>query len=167
MANQNSQPQSIFPDVPRESPVVDKNGDFTALWSLGIGQLFQTLQENFKNEGVLLPVLNATSIATIQAIYTPLIGHPLPTGTPDISGQTIFDTTNRVPKQFIITYDAATPPNIIGALWLQINVMTFNAGIPDATVIGNVGWFCYDTTNKVLYICTTGATPGPTVWTAV
>lgn len=117
MTTQNKQAQTIFPDLPRESPAVDREGNFTALWSLGFSALFQALQQNYKNEGILLPPLNATQIASIQAIYTPLIGAPLPQNTPDISGQTIFDSTNRVPKVFIITYDGATPPNIVTASW--------------------------------------------------
>ena len=109
--------QAIFPDLPRETPVLDKEGDFSPLWSLGLSALFQALQENFKNEGIIFPRLSAANIATIQAIYTPLIGSPLPQNFPDISGQTVFDTTNRVSKQFVITYDGATPPNILTATW--------------------------------------------------
>lgn len=109
--------QSIFPDLPREIPVIDKNGDFSPLWSLGISALFQALQENFKNEGILFPRLSAQNIADIQSIYTPLIGSPLPQNIPDISGQTVFDTTNRVSKQFVITYDGSVPPNIVTATW--------------------------------------------------
>ena len=114
MVSETKQLQALFPDVPRESPAIDKNGNFTPLWSLGIGALFDTLQANFKNEGILFPPLSAANIATIQAIYTPLIGSPLPRNIPDISGQTVFDTTNRVPKQFIITYLAG---NIDTAAW--------------------------------------------------
>ena len=111
--------QAIFPDLPRETPVIGKDGDFSPLWSLGLSALFQALQENFKNEGIIFPRLSAANIATIQAIYTPLIGSPLPQNIPDISGQTVFDTTNRVSKQFVITYDGATPPNIVTAAWRQ------------------------------------------------
>lgn len=118
MANTNV-PQSIFPDLPRETPVIDDSGNFAPLWSLGFSALFQALQANFKNEGILFPRLTASQIADIQAIYTPLIGSPLPQNIPDISGQTIFDTTNRVSKQFVITYDGATPPNIVTATWRQ------------------------------------------------
>lgn len=117
MAAQNPIFQAIFPDLPRETPVIDKNGDFMPLWSLGLSSLFQALQENFKNEGIIFPRLSAANIANIQAIYTPLIGAPLPQNIPDISGQTVFDTTNRVSKQFVITYDGATPPNIVTATW--------------------------------------------------
>lgn len=110
-------PQSIFPDLPRETPVIDKKGDFSSLWSLGFASLFQALQENYKNEGIIFPRLSAQNIADIEAIYTPLIGSPLPQNIPDISGQTVFDTTNRVSKQFVITYDGAVPPNIVTATW--------------------------------------------------
>lgn len=109
--------QAIFPDLPRERPVIGQDGDFSPLWSLGLSALFQALQENFKNEGIIFPRLSAASIANIQAIYTPLIGAPLPQNIPDISGQTVFDTTNRVSKQFVITYDGALPPNIVTATW--------------------------------------------------
>lgn len=112
-------PQSIFPDLPREVPVINKDGDFSPLWSLGLSSLFQALQTNFKNEGIVFPNLSATNIADIQALYTPFIGSPLPNNLPDISGQTVFDTTNRVSKQFVITYDGATPPNIVTATWRQ------------------------------------------------
>lgn len=119
MATQQPILQAIFPDLPRETPVIGKDGDFSPLWSLGLSALFQALQENFKNEGIIFPRLSAANIATIQAIYTPLIGSPLPQNIPDISGQTVFDTTNRVSKQFVITYDGATPPNIVTAAWRQ------------------------------------------------
>lgn len=112
-------PQSIFPDLPRETPAIDKDGNFSRLWSLGLSSLFQALQRNFKNEGIVFPNLNATDIADIQSLYTPFVGLPLPSNLPDISGQTVFDSTNRVSKQFVITYDGATPPNIVTAQWRQ------------------------------------------------
>jgi hypothetical protein len=128
MANtQAKQNQSIFPDFPREAPAVDKQGNFTDLWNLGLGTLFQALQDNFKNEGILFPSLSAADIATIQSIYAPYIGQPLPIGTvpgtpslPDISGQTVFDKDNRVSWQFVITYDSSSPPLILTAQWRQL-----------------------------------------------
>ena len=111
-------PQSIFPDLPRDRPAVDKEGNFTPYWGLGLSALFQALQANFKNEGILFPQLTASQIATIEAIYNPvLLGAPLPQNIPDISGQTVFDSTNRVSKQFVITYDNSTPPNVQTATW--------------------------------------------------
>jgi hypothetical protein len=114
--------QSIFPDYPREREIADKNGMISNSYYLFLSALTQALQLNFKNTGIQLPLLNSTQIAEIQAIYTPLIGAPLPLGIPDISGQTIFDSTNRVPKVFIITYDGATPPNILTAQWRTYTV---------------------------------------------
>jgi len=117
MMTQTKLPQAIFPDLPREVPAVGKDGNFSNLWALGFSSLFQALQRNFSNEGLQFPLLTADQIATIQAIYTPLIGAPLPANIPDISGRVVFDTTNRIPRIFIITYDGATPPNIVTAEW--------------------------------------------------
>src|SRR5579863_3519715 len=113
MTTQVNKPQAIFPDYPRETPMVNNEGYLTDWWDLALSALFQALQANFKNEGIVFPPLTAAEIATIQGLYTPHIGFPLPEFLPDISGQTVFDTTNRVPKQFIITYDGSTPPNIL------------------------------------------------------
>ncbi|HEY2811766.1 MAG TPA: hypothetical protein VGJ00_10320 [Rhabdochlamydiaceae bacterium] len=110
-------PFSLFPDLPRESPAVTPDGNFSFLWALGFANLFQALQENFSNEGIKFPNLSASQIAAIQAVYTPYIGTPLPDNLSDISGQAVFDTDNRVSKQFVITYDGATPPNIVTAQW--------------------------------------------------
>ena len=117
MTLQTSKNQALFPDLPRSTPIVDKNGNLMPLWLLFFDNLILNLQKYFKNEGLVFPPLTATEIATIQAIYTPLIGGALPQNIPDISGQSVFDSTNRVPKQFIITYDGATPPNITAASW--------------------------------------------------
>jgi hypothetical protein len=126
MTTQPINAKSIFPDLPREHPAVDKEGNFTSFWNLGFSSLFQALQQNFKGEGILVPQLTQSQINSIQAIYTPYIGHPLPQNNPavgsqlfiqDISGQMVFDSTNRVPKMFIITYDTSTPPNVVTAAW--------------------------------------------------
>jgi hypothetical protein len=159
--------QSIFPDLPRDVPCVDKDGNFSALWSLGFASLFQALQRNFKNEGIVFPNLDATSINNIQAIYTPLIGNPLPIGVPDISGQTVFDTTNRVSKQFIITYDASNPPNILSAQWLILSMIIFGSGNPNGAQAGQVSWFYYDIIGTTLYLCTTSGSTSSAVWTSV
>lgn len=117
MTTQTKLPQSLFPDYPQKVPATDKNGNFTPTWDLFFNLLTQVLQANFTNEGIIFPPLTATQIATIESIYTPLIGSPLPFNIPDISGKTLFDSTTRVPKVFIITYDGATPPNIVSASW--------------------------------------------------
>lgn len=107
-------PQPIFPDLPRESPIVDKNGQLTALWSLGLSSLFQALQSNYKNEGILIPPLTTTQANQILAIYTPLIGSPLPLNVPDISGQMIYNSTISTPQMFVITYSGN---NIATVAW--------------------------------------------------
>ena len=126
MTTQTKKPQAVFPDYPRDNSIADKNGNITQEWDVGMSALFQALQDNFSNEGILFPPLTQAQLDTIQAIYASYIGFPLPqndpnNGTqkfiPDISGRTVFDSTNRVPKQFIITYDGATPPNIVTAAW--------------------------------------------------
>jgi len=108
---------SLFPDMPRDSSFMDENGKPSIGWSLGLQALFQALQQNFKNEGIVFPGLSQADLDSIEAIYAPYIGLPLPSQIIDISGQTVFDLTNRVSKQFVIVYDAATPPNIVSASW--------------------------------------------------
>jgi hypothetical protein len=126
MTQQTKKPESIFPDYPREQKIVDSQGNINPLFDLGLGSMFQALQENFSNEGILFPALTQTEITTIENIYAPYIGKPLPQddptnakqiNIPDISGKTVFDSTNRVPKQFIIKYNATTPPTIQSAKW--------------------------------------------------
>jgi hypothetical protein len=128
MTTQSATPQSIFPSIPTESPVVDKDGNLTQLWALSFSSLYQALQTNLSNEGFKFPPLTADQIAAIQAVYTPYIGMPLPQDQglqqflPDISGANVFDSTNRVPKVFIITYDGSTPPNVLTAAWKTYTV---------------------------------------------
>lgn len=163
-------PKSIFPDLPRQTPVITKDGDFAPLWNLGLSALFQALQQNFKNEGIIFPNLSATNIADIQSLYTPFIGSPLPNTLPDISGQTVFDTTNRVSKQFVITYDGAMPPNITSAQWIILTYMLLGNGSPTGVQAGQVSWLYYDLTGHTLYICTTsgyGSGVNAAVWTAI
>lgn len=111
------QPIAIFPDWPRGTRLVDEKGVPSEECRLFLDNLVKALQGNFKNEGILFPRLTGAQIAVIQSIYTPLIGHPLPINIPDISGQTIFDSTNRVPKIFIITFSGSPPHNIVSATW--------------------------------------------------
>lgn len=116
----NQQYNTLFPSVPRDRPATDKDGSFTALWELFFGELAQALQTNFKNEGIVFPPLVSTDMDAIQNLYFPYIGLPyntLLTYLPDISGQTVFDTTHRVPKQFIIKYDASPSQIVLTAQW--------------------------------------------------
>lgn len=122
MTTQKKLPSSIFPDMPNGQPLVNSDGTLTDVWEQSLNDVYQGLQTNFSNEGILFPAMTQDQINQIQSIYTPLITHPLPQDIPDISGKTVFDSTNRVPKQFIITYDSSTPPNITSASWKTITL---------------------------------------------
>jgi len=162
--------QGIFPDYPRESPMVDKQGNVMPIWDLGLGSLFQALQANFSNEGISVPNLSNDDMSTIQAFYTPFIGQTYDTLTKnlnDISGQTIFDNTNKVCNQFVIAVNAADPPLVTLAQWVPFAMMLMYAGNPNTHVAGVLNWFCYDVTNKVLYVCTTAGAIADAIWTAV
>lgn len=160
--------QSIFPDVPRESPVVDKNGDFAPLWSLGFGALFQALQENFKNEGIVFPPLTAANMTTIQNLYASYIAGPYTTLTlnlPDISGQTVYDSTTQITNQFVIAQDNSG--NVTLAQWVPLSVMLTYAGDPNTNVAGVLNWLCYDTSGMTLYICTVSGSASAATWTSL
>lgn len=167
MAEQKKQAQSIFPDMPRETPAIDKDGNFTHLWDSGFSSLFQALQKNYKNEGIIIPPLTDANMATIQALYASYIGgtyDALTLNLPDISGQTVFDSTTKITNQFVIATDAATPPNVTIAKWVPLSVLLTNAGNPNGTVSGMLNWLCYDTAGMHLYICTASGSSTTTIW---
>lgn len=118
MTTQRKQQQELFPDLPRDPNMVDDNGKMKPLWSLGISNVFQALQKNFKREGIMLPPLTTSQITDIENLYAPYIGQPyedMLKVLPDITGQTIVDITVRVPKVFIITVDGSG--NVLTAAW--------------------------------------------------
>lgn len=127
MVTSNRTPQSIFPDYPREQPVInEKTKNFMPVWGLGFSQLFQGLQTNYTNEGIVIPPLNATQAATIAALYTPFIGQPygkLTTALPDISGKMIYNTTINAPQIFIIVVEIVLfIPTVITARWWTFTI---------------------------------------------
>lgn len=168
MTTQQPIQQPIFPDFPRQAPLVDKDGNINHLWELGLGSLFQALQKNFKNEGILFPPLTATEMSTIQALYTPFIGQSyniLTQSLPDISGQTVYDSTTQISNQFIIAKNISG--NVTLAEWVPFAMMLTNAGTPDLVVAGVLNWLCYDTTNKVLYACYLAGAAGTARWASL
>lgn len=50
---------------------------------------------------------------------------------------------------------------------IQSNVVLFNAGNPNGVLAGQTYQFCWDTSNSVLYICTTTGTSSTAVWTSL
>jgi hypothetical protein len=128
MATQRKKNQSIFPDFPRHTPIVDKDGRLTATWHLSLASLYQALQTTFSNEGFAMPPLSLDDQATILAIYTALIGkpnglHTTNPSTPNISGQRIYSIGSGTYggggyvapclKVFIIEFATATDPTSV------------------------------------------------------
>lgn len=111
---------SLFPHMPRTEKIVDKEGELTEHWHLSIMNLYQTLQRNFRTTGFLLPGLGEFNIDNIWNYYQPFVNHILPKSVEDISGLTLFDLTNRIPKIFIITYNSNR--EILKADWYSFNL---------------------------------------------
>lgn len=70
----------IFPDVPRNIPMMDKDGRINPIWAFFFDQLSFALQTFYKTEGIVIPQETATNIAQL-------------TGTQSI-GNIIYDSTN-------------------------------------------------------------------------
>lgn len=160
--------QAIFPDLPRESPVLDENGNFMPLWDLGLSALFQALQANFKNEGFLIPPLSASNMSTIQALYATYIGNSYNAMTlnlPDISGQTVYDSTTQITNQFVIAQNNSG--NVTLAQWVPMAFMLTNAGNPNGSVAGVLNWLCLDTTGPTLYVCTASGSAATATWSSL
>lgn len=168
MTTERSINQSIFPDLPRENPAVDKNGNFMALWDLGFSALFQALQDNFKNEGIIFPSLSAANMTTIQNLYTSYIGgsyNTLTQNLPDISGQTVFDSTTYISNQFVISKDGGG--TVLLANWVPFSMMLTHAGNPNGSVAGVLNWLCLDTTGPTLYVCTASGSTTTATWSSL
>lgn len=169
MVTQVAKKQSLFPDLPRQLPVIDeKTGDFSSIWSLGFSSLFQALQKNWKNEGILIPPLTPANMQIIQDLYFNYIGgtyNNLTKNLPDISGQIIFDNDTYITNQFVIAQNGLG--NVILAQWVPLSVMLTNMGPPNGSVAGVLNWLCYDVTNKILYICTASGDASSAVWSTV
>lgn len=160
--------QSIFPDYPRENPAVDKDGNFLPLVDLGFGSLFQALQANFKNEGIVFPPLSAANMTMIQNLYASYIGGAYNTMTlvlPDISGQTVYDLTTQITNQFVIAQDNSG--NITLAEWVPLAVMLTHAGAPNGSVAGVLNWLCLNTLGPTLYVCTASGSTTTATWSSL
>lgn len=168
MATQQPIKQPIFPDYPRDSPDVDKDGNFSPLMDLAFGLLFQALQTNFKNEGIVFPALSAANMTTIQDLYTSYIGgsyNTLAQNLPDISGQTVFDSTTYISNQFVIAQDVSG--TVLLANWVPFSMMLTHAGNPNGSVAGVLNWLCLDTTGPTLYICTMSGSTTTATWASL
>lgn len=170
MVTQSTQMQSIFPDMPRENPATDKDGNFMPLWELGLSALFQALQQNFKNEGILFPPLTAANMTSIQNLYTQYIGQDyniLTQNLPDISGQTVYDRTTQITNQFVISQDGNSPSLVTLAEWVPMAFMLTHAGNPNGSTAGVLNWLCLDTVGHVLYVCTASGNAASATWVSL
>lgn len=99
MTTQTVQSQAIFPDLPRDNQLVDKNGIITAAWATFFQQLTQALQTNYKPEGIVVAPLSADNIADLG-------------GTSGSIGNIIYDSTNNLFKGIVL---ASIGPPIVTA----------------------------------------------------
>ncbi len=88
--SQSRQQQAIFPDLPRDKQIVDKNGMITAAWDLYFQQMTMALQTNFKPEGIVVPPLTAANIALLGGVSAAI-------------GNIIYDVTNNQFKGIVVT----------------------------------------------------------------
>lgn len=89
MAVQKKLPTTVFPDLPREHPMTEKDGRMTDVWALYFDQLTLSLQTYFRNEGFRMPPLPDTDIASIG-------------NTNQSVGNIIYDSTNNVFKGILL-----------------------------------------------------------------
>lgn len=83
------QQQAIFPDLPRDKQMVDKQGNITQAWDLFFQQLVMALQTNFKPEGIVTPPKAASAIANLGNISESI-------------GNIIYDSTNNEFKGIVL-----------------------------------------------------------------
>jgi hypothetical protein len=86
---QTRQQQAIFPDLPRDKQVVDKDGNITSAWDLFFQQLVMALQTNLKPEGFVMPPQSAANIANLGNISGSI-------------GNILYDSTNNQFKGIIL-----------------------------------------------------------------
>ena len=65
MTASDQRPIAIFPDMPRETPMVKEGGFMSDEWQLYFDQLTVALQTYFKPEGIVVPPLTSSQIALL------------------------------------------------------------------------------------------------------
>lgn len=145
---------AIFPDLPRQTPVTAEDGTMHSLWVLYFDQLTNALQTNFKPEGIAVPQQTAANISNLTSSGGDA---NIKTGS---DANIIYDSTNNAINARI--------KNTTTSAWSWVQLVTIidNAGNPNGVVAGNLNQLCLDTTNKILYVCTTAGDATSTVWTS-
>lgn len=91
MTTQTPKQQAVFPDLPRQHPIVGKDGMMTDYWSLFFDNLVTTLQNNFNPEGILVPNQTAANIADLTATQP---NPPTGANTRLSTANVLYDSTN-------------------------------------------------------------------------
>jgi hypothetical protein len=86
---QSRKQQAIFPDLPRDNKMVDKDGYVTSPWQLYFQQLTMALQTNYKPEGIVVPPLSAANIADLGNVDGAI-------------GNILYDSTNNLFKGIVL-----------------------------------------------------------------
>jgi hypothetical protein len=139
-------PKAIFPDLPRNQPMVGKDGKMDNLWILFFENLVMALQTNLKPEGFVIPIQTAANIALLTAIVS--------------QHNIVYDSTNNLFDGNIFNIAANAQ------FWIPFAMMSTFAGNPNGFVAGFVSQLCLDTATNVLYVCTTAGNAAGAVWTA-
>lgn len=122
-------------------------------WLMFFDALVLALQQNFNQEGIVVPQQPTANIALLTAAQS--------------IGNLLYDSTI---NQFVgnILNTAVTDmahPNGTQS-WLPFAMITTFAGNPNTHVSGYVPQLCLDTNGLVLYVCTTAGNAAGAVWTA-
>lgn len=81
---------AIFPDLPRDNKIVDREGNMTSAWYLFFQQLAMALQTNYKPEGIVVPPKIASDIALLGDVSAAI-------------GNIIYDSTNNQFKGIVLS----------------------------------------------------------------
>lgn len=153
--------KALFPDLPRNLQVIDKNGEMTPVWNLFFEQLAISLQTHFKPEGTVIPSTSSTNISLLTGNNS--------------ANNVIYDNSNNA-FNGNITNPAITAndPTANAQKWVQFAMILDNSGNPNTTgnvVPGIKNQLCWDSLNHIMYICTQSGdgTDNPTkaMWTAI
>ena len=67
MTIQTKLPTALWPDLPRDHPMIDKDGMMSDVWKLFFDQLILALQTNLKPEGFVIPQQTTSNINLLTA----------------------------------------------------------------------------------------------------
>lgn len=141
-------PTTVFPDLPRESPLVDAHGMITDDWKFIFDQLFAALHVNFKPEGFVMPQQSSTNISKLTQ--------------PQSFANILYNTTV---DSFYGNLKVPASGSAKSQVWWPFAMITNYPGNPNGNLAGSLYWFCWDTVNMILYICTTAGNASTAVWT--